>query len=84
MRTTVRLSEELLSRAKKQAALEGTTLTALIERGLRGVLDKPAPSPAARILPPVSNKSGRMLVDTVKTSELLEIGEEDLPIEKRR
>jgi hypothetical protein len=85
MRTTVRLPDELLQRAKAAAARDGTTLTALIERGLRGVLEKPhAGPPAARILPRVSSKSGRMLVNTVKTSELLEIGEEDLPLEKRR
>lgn len=37
-RTTVRLPDKLLARAKKKAAAEGTTLTALIEEGLRLVL----------------------------------------------
>lgn len=41
MRTTVRLPEALLARAKKKARDEGTTLTALIEEGLALVL-KPA------------------------------------------
>ena len=39
MRTTVRLDDELLRRAKIHAAEQGTTLTALIEAGLRHVLD---------------------------------------------
>ena len=35
MRTTVRLDDELLSKAKRHAAEAGTTLTALIEDSLR-------------------------------------------------
>ena len=37
-RTTVRLPEELLNRARRKAAAEGRTLTSLIEEGLRSVL----------------------------------------------
>ncbi len=37
-RTTVRLPDHLLARAKQKAAADGTTLTALIEEGLRLVL----------------------------------------------
>jgi hypothetical protein len=37
-RTTVRLPRDLLRRAKRKAAEEGCTLTALIEDGLRRVL----------------------------------------------
>ena len=37
-RTTVRLPKELLRRAKRKAADEGRTLTALIEDGLRLVV----------------------------------------------
>lgn len=35
MRTTIRLSDELLREAKRQAAESGTTLTAIIEDSLR-------------------------------------------------
>ena len=38
MRTTVRLRDEILRRAKKRAAEEGRTLTSLIEEGLLTVL----------------------------------------------
>ena len=35
MRTTVRLSDELLARTKQEARKRGETLTSLLERGLR-------------------------------------------------
>jgi len=38
MRTTIRLPEELLRRARKKAAEKGQTLTSLIEEGLKVVL----------------------------------------------
>lgn len=41
MRTTVRLDDELLTRAKKEATRRKVTLTALIEQGLRLVLARP-------------------------------------------
>ena len=83
MRTTVRLPDELLQRAKAAAAREGTTLTELIERGLRIVLQKPA-TRAERTYPPVSSQVGRQLVNVTKTSELLELLDEDVALEKRR
>lgn len=41
MRTTVRLEEPLLDRARQEAERRGVTLTALIEEGLRLVLRRP-------------------------------------------
>jgi hypothetical protein len=41
MRTTVRLDERLLERARKEAARRGATLTSLIEEGLQLVLRRP-------------------------------------------
>jgi len=58
-RTTVRLPEELLTRAKRKAAAEGRTLTSLIEQGLRAVVsDKPKPKSATHNDPPVSKAKG--------------------------
>ena len=68
-RTTVRLPDKLLARAKKKAAAEGTTLTALIEEGLRHVLaGRGQPQAAARKLPRVSTATGglRPGIDPVK------------------
>jgi hypothetical protein len=42
MRTTVRLDNDLLQRAKVHAAQTGRTLTALIEDALRQVMSTPA------------------------------------------
>jgi hypothetical protein len=45
MKTTVEISDPLLRRARRQAAREGTTVRALIERGLRQVLAEEAGRP---------------------------------------
>jgi uncharacterized protein DUF6364 len=58
-RTTVRLPEDLLKKAKRKAAQEGRTLTALIEDGLRIVVAEPVTrSKAKRVSPPVSKATG--------------------------
>jgi hypothetical protein len=41
MRTTVRLDEGLLERARHEAARRGVTLTSLIQQGLQLVLRRP-------------------------------------------
>lgn len=41
MRTTIRLKDELLERAKREAARRGITLTAMIEQGLLAFMRKP-------------------------------------------
>lgn len=59
MRTTVRLGEALLVRAKREAARRGVTLTALIEQGLRLALARPAQvRRAARVALPVCRRGG--------------------------
>jgi hypothetical protein len=61
-RTTVRLPEELLKRAKRKAAAEGRTLTSLIEDGLRLVTaEQKTARPVKRTLPPVSKAKGGLL-----------------------
>ena len=68
-RTTVRLPEELLRRAKRKAAEEGRTLTALIEDGLRLVTaDKKTTRPAKRIMARVSTAKGGLLPGVDLTS----------------
>jgi hypothetical protein len=58
-RTTVRLPQDLLNRAKRKAAAEGRTLTSLIEDGLRlVVLDNKKAAKQRRILPRISKATG--------------------------
>jgi hypothetical protein len=58
-RTTVRLPEELLNRARRKAAAEGRTLTSLIEQGLTLVVSRKAKARSAtRNDPPVSKARG--------------------------
>ena len=45
MRTTVRLSNDLLRRAKRKALAEGRTLVSVLDEALRLVLDKPPEPP---------------------------------------
>ena len=45
MRTTVRLEESLLQRARQEAERRGVTLTSLIEQGLELVLRRPLHRP---------------------------------------
>lgn len=62
LRTTVRLPEDLLRRAKREAAAEGRSLTALIEDGLRRVLEDRQPvHRAGRKFPRVSTASGGLM-----------------------
>ena len=58
-RTTVRLPDDLLRRAKRKAAAEGRTLTSLIADGLRLVIagNRRATAPK-RIMPRVSKAAG--------------------------
>ena len=61
-RTTVRLPEELLTRAKRKAAAEGRTLTSLIAEGLRLVVaDKPKRSREKHNDPPISEARGGLM-----------------------
>jgi len=75
LRTTVRLPEKLLIRAKRKAAAEGRTLTSLIEEGLRRVVAKRQQQPARPekpTLPPVSNAGGGLMpsINLTRFSEI--------------
>jgi hypothetical protein len=61
-RTTVRLPDDLVRRAKRKALAEGRSLTALIADGLRRVLIDRSPSAKVeRVLPPVSSATGGLM-----------------------
>lgn len=61
-RTTVRLPDDLLKHAKRRAAEQGRTLTALIVEGLHRVLaESTTPRKIRRKLPPVSKAIGGLM-----------------------
>jgi hypothetical protein len=83
-RTTVRLPAELLERAKRKAAAEGRTLTALIEDGLRAmVAEKRAPVGRKRKMPRVSKARGGLLPGIALTSLSALQEREDLEVVRR-
>ncbi|HUY08667.1 MAG TPA: DUF2191 domain-containing protein [Candidatus Dormibacteraeota bacterium] len=79
MRTTVRIADELLGRAKAVAAREGTTLAAVVDEGLRLAVDRrESISPADR--EPLATFKGRGLqrgVDLDDAAALLELMADD-------
>jgi len=75
MRTTIRINDDLLKRAKKQAADEGRTLTSLVEDGLALILSKPKTSRRKRVELPVSKATGGILpgIDLNRSGDLEEV-----------
>jgi hypothetical protein len=66
MRTTVRLDDGLLDQARREARRRGTTLTALIEQGLRLAIRPPKPAErSARIRLPVSRARSGLIPGVV-------------------
>jgi hypothetical protein len=77
MRTTIRIPDDLLERAKRKASKEGRTLTSLVEEGLTIVLaQKRFQHEPARL--PVSSAAGGTLpgVDLNDAASLEELMEE--------
>lgn len=75
MRTTVRIRDELLERAKKRAAEEGRTLTSLIEESLMLIVTQPLTRRRKQVELPVSRATGGVLpgVDLNCSGDLEEI-----------
>jgi hypothetical protein len=79
-RTTVRLPEDLLNRAKRKAAAEGRTLTSLIEDGLRLIVtEKEKDTKRKRAQPRISKATGGPIpgIELTDLSELQEIDDLD-------
>ena len=78
MRTTVRLDDALLERAKQEAARRGETLTALIERGLKLMLAQSrSQQRRKRVVFPTCGAGGGVLlgVDLNDSAALLDVME---------
>ncbi|HVB14766.1 MAG TPA: DUF2191 domain-containing protein [Candidatus Dormibacteraeota bacterium] len=79
MRTTIRIADELLDRAKDVAAREGTTLAAVVDEGLRLAIAR-RESPLQADVEPLATFSGRGLqmgVDLEDSAALLDLMADD-------
>jgi Arc/MetJ family transcription regulator len=77
MRTTIRLDEDLLAKAKRSASERGTTLTAVIEDALRRALAPGPTQPRERFELPTFRGDGlRPGVDLDDTASLLDVMDE--------
>jgi hypothetical protein len=67
MRTTVDLPDDLLRRAKSEAALSGRKLRDIMEEGLRAVIDKTSPSnqPEPKVAKPKRVTAHDLLKDLI-------------------
>lgn len=78
MRTTLNLADALVEAAKQRAAERGTTLTSLVEEGLRRVLaeDRSTDSHVVTVFEPAGEV--RMIVDPADKARLADVLDEDL------
>lgn len=76
-RTTIRLEDDLLRKAKREAQRRGTTFTALVAEGLRNVLARRESPRRRRVKIPVSTRGGglRPGVDLNNSAALLDLME---------
>ena len=72
MKTTLNIDDTLLRCLREEAARSGTTVSALVEVGLRRVLEEPVTCGAGHSpLPPLPSwHGGRMLVDVANRDDL--------------
>ena len=79
MKTTLNIDDTVMQRLREEAARRGTTMSALVEAGLRRVLDDaPAQDGEEDDLPPLlSWPCGGALVDVANREELYRAMEED-------
>lgn len=75
MKTTLNLDDELLGRAKRRAAARGTTLTALVEEGLRAALVEPPRRQPAELKFPTFRGEGPPAVDPAGRAALYDLME---------
>lgn len=73
MKTTLNLDDELLRKAKRQAAARGTTLTAVVEEGLRTVTSTPPEPVRFELSLPIVRGDGLPRVDPADRSALYDV-----------
>lgn len=79
MKTTLNIDETVMKRLRVEAARRGTTMSALVESGLRLILSNPAPGDGSTdVQPPLPIwRSGGFRVDVANREELYRILDRD-------
>ncbi|TAM83041.1 MAG: hypothetical protein EPN43_13280 [Jatrophihabitans sp.] len=81
MRTTINIDEHVLARAKAEAGSRGLTLGEYIQRRLAA----PEPEPAGQDRDlPVYRGPFNAAIGEMSNAELLDLLDQDLPLDKRR
>ena len=79
MKTTLNIDDSVMGRLREEAARRGTTMSALVEAGLRRVLAEPshADTSSAELPPLPSWNGGGELVDIADRDALYRVMEEE-------
>lgn len=73
MKTTLNIDPSVMKRLREEAARRGTTMSELVEAGIRRILAEPADRPGKSKLPPLPSwKSGGARVDVANRDALYE------------
>lgn len=70
MKTTLNIDDRVMVRLKGEAARRGTTMSHLVEEGIRLVLEGPGPMPRTKLPPLPSFDSGGLNVDVADRDAL--------------
>ena len=78
MKTTLNIDDTVMQRLREEAPRRGTTMSALVEAGIRRILDEGVDAdPTPRSIPPLPTwQGGEMLVDVSNRDELYRVMEE--------
>ena len=78
MKTTLNIDDSVMQRLREEAARRGTTMSALVEAGLRRVLAEPEAARQPEVLPPLPSwNGGGELVDISDRDALYRAMEEE-------
>lgn len=78
MKTTLNIDDSVMQRLREEAAMRGTTMSALVEAGLRRVLAPEVPANEPDDPPPLPTwNSGGFKVDVADRDALYRVMEED-------
>lgn len=79
MKTTLNIDDTVMQRLREEAPRRGTTMSALVEAGIRRILDEdPSEASPRDSLPPLPTwNCGAMLVDVSNRDELYRVMEEE-------